>query len=175
MLKFPTTVLLTFILSTTFAQTDKKVSTYLSAQYDNTIYDKTKGNNPWGIGLGLESRLNNSTRFKPTVELTASIYLEDDKTLTTINDIPLQDVRNMVNLFAGYSFNPTNKLSISCVAGPSFISGQTFLSIKPSIDIFFSKNNRWTAKAYYINIFNREKITGSDFGLVGFALGIKLL
>ena len=174
MLKFITTSLLTFILLTTFAQTDRKVTTYLSAQFDNTLYDKTKGNNPWGIGLGLQSRLNTSTRFKPTIELTADIYLEDDKTLTTINDIPLQDVRHMVNLFAGSAFKVTKELSVSFTAGPSFIGGQTFVGIKPSVEVFFSKNNRLTAKAYYINIFYREKITSSDFGSVGLAFGIKL-
>ena len=174
MLKLLTTVSLTFILLTSFGQSERKLSTYLSTQFNKTLYDKTIGNNPWGIGLGLQSRLNNTTKFKPIVDLTADIYLEDDKTLVAINQIPLQDVRSMVNLFAGSAFNLTNRLSISIAAGPSFISGQTFLGIKPSIELFFSRNNRWAAKAYYINIFNREKITNGDFGSIGVALSIRL-
>jgi len=174
MLKFFTTLILTVILSTSFGQAERKVSTYLLAQYSKTLYDKTIGNNPWGVGLELQAILNNKTKFKPTIDLTADVYLEDDKTLITINDIPLQDIRGMVNLFAGTAFNPTNKVSISFVAGPSIISGQAFLGIKPSVEIFFSKNNKWTAKVSYINIFKREKITNGDFGSVSFSLGIKL-
>ena len=174
MIKYLATALLTFILSNSFCQAGK-LTTYLSAEYNNTIYDKTKANNPWGMGPGLQSRLNNATRFAPTLELTADFYLEDDKVLRTINNIPLQDVRHMINLFAGSSFAASNKLFISFVAGPSFISGGTFLGIKPSVDIFFSKDNRFTAKAYYINVFKREKISGSDFGTVGVAFGVRLL
>lgn len=59
-----------FSLTQTFGQTQKKVSTYLSTQYNKTIHDQTSGNNPWGIGLGLQAFYNNKSKFKPTIELT---------------------------------------------------------------------------------------------------------
>ena len=175
MQKVITTFLLCFILTQTFGQTQKKVSTYLLTQYNNTLYDLTKGNNPWGVGLGLQTFLNNKTKFKPTIELTGDIYLLDDKVFRTdANGNPLPDVRGMVNLFFGSSFNPTKNIYLSFVVGPSFTSGQTLLGIKPSIGFYFPKSQRWTGKISYINIFNRDKATKKDFGSLSLAIGLKL-
>ena len=80
----------------------------------------------------------------------------------------------MVNLFIGSSFRLTQSIYLSFIAGPSFISGQTLLGIKPSIGFYFSKFHRWTDKLSYINIFNRDKATQEDFGSVSFAIGVKL-
>ena len=167
-----------FILTQTFGQTQKKISTYLLTEYNKTIYDRTRGNNPWGVGLGLQTFFNNKTRFKPTIELTGDIYLEDDKVLRLNPDgsIPINynEVQGMVNLFVGTCFNPTRNIYLSFLAGPSFISGQTMLGIKPSFGFYFSKSQKWTGKISYINIFNRDKTTKEDFGSLSLAVGLKL-
>jgi hypothetical protein len=167
-----------FLLTQSFGQTQRKVSTFLQTQYNSTLYDYTKGNNPWGIGLGLQAFLNNKTKFKPTIELTGDIYLEDNKVLRLNPDgsIPKNDnsVSGVVNLFAGSSFHPTQSVYFSFVAGPSFISGQTLLGIKPSVGFYFSKNHKWTVKVLYINIFNRTQATKEDFGSLSLAIGLKL-
>ena len=167
-----------FILAQGFGQTQRKVTTYLLSQYNNTLYDYTKGNNPWGIGLGLQTFLNNKTKFKPTIEITGDIYLEDDKVLRLNSDgsIPKSDnsVSCMVSLFIGSSFHPTKNIYLSFVAGPAFINGQTLLGIKPSFGCNFSKNKRWTGKVSYINVFNRTPQTKEDFGSLSFAIGLKL-
>lgn len=166
------------MLTQSFGQTQRKVSAFLQTQYNSTLYDYTKGNNPWGIGLGLQAFLNNKTKFKPTIELTGDIYLEDDKVLRLNSDgsIPKNDnsVSGMVNLFAGSSFHPTQSVYLSFVAGPSFISGQTLLGIKPSVGFYFSKNHKWTGKVSYINIFNRTQATNEDFGSLSLAIGLRL-
>ena len=67
-------ILIAFIFFTLFdaaAQSQRKMSTYLSAQFNKTIYDRTLGNNPWSVGIGLQAFLNNKTKFKPVIELTA--------------------------------------------------------------------------------------------------------
>jgi hypothetical protein len=175
MRKIISTLLLVFLLTQTFGQSEKKVTTYLFAQYDKTIYDATLGNNPSGIGLGIQTFFNNKTKFKPTVEVTGDIYLQDDKVLRTdANGMITNDVRNMVNLFIGSSYRLTQNIYLSFVAGPSFISGQTLLGIKPSLGFYFSKNQRWTGKLSYVNIFNRDKTTKEDFGSINFAIGLKL-
>ena len=178
MQKVITTFLLCFILVQAFGQKQRKVSTYLLTQYNNTIYDWTSGNNPWGVGLGLQTFLNNKTKFKPTIELTGDIYLEDDKVLKLNPDgsIPpnYNDVRGMVNLFVGTSFDPTKNIYVSLVAGPSFINGQTMLGIKPSFGFYFSKSQKWTGKISYINIFNRDKTAKEDFGSLSLAVGLKI-
>ena len=78
MQKIVSTFLVPFIVTYTFGQTPKKVTTYLLTQYTKTIYDQTIGNNPWAIGLGLQAFVNNKSKFKPTIELTGDAYLEDD-------------------------------------------------------------------------------------------------
>jgi hypothetical protein len=175
MQKVITTFLLCFILTYSFGQAQKKISTYLLTQFNATLFDVTKGNNPWGVGLGLQTFLTNKTRFKPTIELTGDIYLQDDKVFRTDSTgTPLNDVRGMVNLFIGTSFNPTKNIYLSVVAGPSFISGQTLLGIKPSLSLYFTKSQRWTGKISYINIFNRGNAIKKDFGSLSLAVGLKL-
>ncbi len=166
------------MLTQVLAQTQKKLSTYLSTQYNNTLYDYTSGNNPWSLGFGLQTFFNNKTKFKPTIELTGDIYLEDDKLyrLNPDGTIPKEDntVGSMINLFVGSSFHPTQSIYVSLLAGPSFISGQTLLGIKPSFGVYFSKTQRWMGKISYINVFNRTKITGDDFGSLSLAIGYRL-
>ena len=81
MQKFFTTFLLFFILTQSFSQTQHKISGYLLAQYNKTIHDRTIGNNPWGMGVGLQAFLVNNSKIKPTIDITADAYLEDDKVL----------------------------------------------------------------------------------------------
>lgn len=175
MKKLIPTFLLCFLLTQLFGQTQKKVSTYLFTEYNKTITGATLGNNPSGIGLGLQAFFNNKTKFKPTIEITGDIYLEDDKVYRTdLNGTPLNDVPGMVNVFIGSTFQPTKNFFLSFTGGPSFIGGETLFGIKPSIGFYFSKNQRWAGKVSYINIFNQDKITKEDFGSISLSVGLKL-
>lgn len=175
MIKIASTFLCCFMLMQAGAQPERKLSTYLLAQYNKTIQDGTLGNNPWGMGLGLQTFFNNKTKFKPTIELTADIYLEDDKVFRmNTNGTPLNGVGGMVNLFAGASFDLAKNIYLSFVAGPSFISEQTLLGIKPSFGFYFSENKRWNGKLSYINILNRDENTKEDFTSISLAIGVRL-
>lgn len=175
MKKIISSILLCLILIQASAQVQRKVSVYLFAQYNNTIYDATAGNNPWGVGPGLQAFFNNKTKFKPTIEFTADTYLEDDKVLRlTTNGKPIQDLGSMVTLFVGTSFHPAQIIYFSLAVGPSLINGNTYFGIKPSFGFYFSNNQRWTGKISYINIFNRDQSTKEDFGSMSFAIGLKL-
>ena len=135
MQKLITTLLLCLMLTRSFSQSQRKASIYLLTQYNNTLYDYTAGNNPWGIGLGLQTFFNNKTKFKPTIELTGDVYLVDDKVFRSNPDGSFpedgNDVRGMINLFVGSSFHPDQSVYLSLVAGPSFISGQILLGLIP--------------------------------------------
>ena len=167
-----------FALINTSAQKHENVTIYFLTQYNKTIYDRTIGNNPSGVGLALQSFLITRTRFQPTAELTGDIYLGNDKVLRLNPDgsIPAEDndVRSMVNLFAGVSFNPATNIYLMLTTGPSFIGGQAKLGIKPSFGFHFSKSKKWTGKISYINIFNRQRTAKDDFGSLSVAIGIKL-
>src|ERR1044072_3330125 len=86
-----------FILTQSFGQTQRKVSTYVLADYNNTLYDYTIGNNPWSVGLALQTFLNNKSRFKSMMELTGDIYLEDDKVLKLNPDGSIPAENNTVS------------------------------------------------------------------------------
>jgi hypothetical protein len=178
MQKFITTFLICFVITQSFSQAQRKISIYLLTQYNKTLYDYTAGNNPRGIGLGLQAFFSNKTKFKPAIELTGDIYLEDDKVLRSNPDGTFpeggNDVGGMVNLFAGSSFHPNKSIYFSLVAGPSFIKRQILLGIKPSFGFYFSKNQKWTGKLSFINLFNRTKVVNEDFGSLSLAIGFKL-
>ena len=149
---------------------------YLQGQFNNTLYDVTKGNNPWGMGLGLQFFFNNLETLKPTFDLTADAYLEDDKVYRLYSDgTPINELGGMINVFAGASFHPIKTVFLSFVAGPSFISGQKALfGIKPSAGFYFSQNKKWTGKVSYINVYSRDERTKGDFGSMSFSLGLKV-
>lgn len=142
--------------------------------------DYTAGNNPWGIGLGMQAFWDNASRWVPMAELTADIYLEDDKVLRSNPDGSFpddgNDVPGMTNLFAGVACHLAPRFYISFTGGPSLINKHIFMGIKPSAGFFLSKNRKWMARASYINIFNRTKAPGDDidFSSVSLALAFKL-
>lgn len=158
-------------------QHELPVSVRLFAGYSRTLYDYTYGNNPWGIGLGFAATGKTNSKIQPLIELTADAYLEDDKVLRSNPDGSLPGTDNTVsstlNVFAGTSIYLSKKAYVSLTAGPSFISGQTLLGVKPSIGYNFSASGCWTAKMSYTNIFNRT-VAKEDFGTLAVSLGIKL-
>lgn len=163
------------IVSNGIGQNKKNISGYLLAQYNQTIRDRTKGNNPWGMGLGFQLLFNTHSRIRPMIDITADAYLEDDKVYRFNGDsTALTDVRSMLNLFAGVSYRITQTTYLSLAGGPAFISGETFIGIKPSFGFYFSKNQSWTGKISYINIFNRDFLTKEDFSSISFSIGKKL-
>jgi hypothetical protein len=170
-------LLLCFSFSNIFAQQSKHtVSAYLSAAFSKTVYDKTTGSNPWGMGLGLQAFLNTPSKFKLTMEVTGDIYLENDKVYYVFqNGDEIKGISGVVNVFAGASFHPDKTIYFSLLAGPSFINNRTSFGIKPSIGFYSSEKQRWLFKFSYINIFNREEFTKRDFGSVSFSIGCRLL
>ena len=175
MQKLNAILVLCFALQAAFAQPQRKVNAYLLTQFNNTLYDNTLGNNPWSIGLGLQAFFNTNTFIKPVAEVTADIYLEDDKVARLDSGGKIKDdLGGMINLFFGASVDPVKNISFSFSAGPSFINGNVYTGIKPSVGFYFPKNKRWMGKVSYINIFNRERISGEDFGSISLGIGLKL-
>ena len=127
------------------------------------------------FNLGLQLLFRQTAKLKPTIELTADTYLEDDKVLRLdTTGTPINAVGGMVNLFAGGSYHPIKTFYLAFVAGPSFLGGQTKFGIKPSMGFYFSQSQRWTGKLSYINIFNRYEKAKEDFGSISISLGVRL-
>ena len=174
MKKVISTFFFSFLALFSFSQ-DRLISVLLNTQYTGTIDDVTKGNNPWAIGSGVQGYLNNNSKFKPTVDITADIYLEDDKLMRYYSDGTVKkDLGGVVNVFAGAAYFLGNKSYFSFVMGPGFTEGQTNFGIKPSFGFYFSERKRWTGKISYINLFNRDKQSGQDFTSISFTLGVRI-
>lgn len=175
MRKLLTTFFLCAILTQAFTQKQRKMSLYIEGQYNQTIDDVTKGNNPWATGLGFQMFFRQQSMFKPTIEMTADAYLMDDKVYRGYLDgTPVGTFKDMVNLFAGVSVHPITNAYISFLAGPSFIGGQTLLGLKPSLGFYFSSKQKLTGKISYINVLKREARAKQNFTSISFALGVRL-
>ena len=167
-------ILLLFLIASSTHSQDK-VSGYFSLQYNKTVSDITFGNNPSGVGLGLETYINTKSKFKLTAEVTGHIYLENDKVFRmTTSGNGLESVGSMLNVFAGASFHPGVNAFFSFLVGPSFIDGDTRFGIKPSMGFYFDKGKKIMGKMSYINIFNRVKSFKEDFGTINITIGFKL-
>jgi hypothetical protein len=174
MQNFITTILLGFILIPCFGQKKCNSSLYLQGEYNRTLSDITIGNNPWGMGLGLQLFFRQTSKLRPAIELTADAYLEDDKVYRLYSDgRDIPTVREMINLFGGASFHPNRIVYLSFVAGPSFIR-QIYLGIKPSLGFYLSSNQKVTAKVSYINVFHRAPREKEKFSSVSLSLGFAL-
>jgi hypothetical protein len=158
------------------AQSKRKVSTWIELLYHHTIYDLTRANNPWGTGLGLQTFVNTSEKWKLMADLSAFIYLEDDKVMRLDeNDNEMPDVRSMANLFAGISFHPSSACYLTLVGGPSFVGGQTLFGIKPGFGFYFSPKQRWKGQISFVNVFGRStEFSKSSFGSASFSIGLRL-
>jgi hypothetical protein len=175
MQKLLSTILLCSILAHAVGQTQRKTSLYFEGQYNQTISDVTKGNNPWGMGLGLQMFFRQTSVFRPSVELTANAYLMDDKVYRMYLDgTPIGTVGGMINVFAGASVYPIRNAYVSFLAGPSFVGGQTLLGLKPSLGFYFSSNQKVNGKISYMNVLKREERAKQNFTSVSFALGVRL-
>jgi hypothetical protein len=175
MQKLLITLVLSSALTCALGQKERKISSFLTTQFNQTLYDASKPNNPWGLGLGLQTFYNNKTKFKPFIELTGNAYLAGDKVLRTDKyGNVINEVNGMVNLFAGVSCNASKNIYLSLATGPAFMTGQTSLGIKPAAGIYFPKSKRWKAEVSYLNIFNRHKPTGQDLGTLSLGIGIRL-
>ena len=175
MQKLIKTLLFCFALTPSFGQAKRAASLYLQGQYTHTLYDVTQGNNPWGMGLGLQVFFQPSSAFRPTLDFTADAYLEDDKVARlNADETVIGDVGSMVNLFAGLSYHPATRVYLSLAGGPGFISGETRWGIKPSVGYYFSSSQRWVGRLSYINVFNGEARTRENFGSISLSLGLRL-
>jgi hypothetical protein len=167
-------IFFSFVALFSFSQ-ERKISVLFNTQYTGTIDDVTKDNNPWAMGVGVQSYFNNNSRFRPTLDITADIYLEDDKVMRYYPDgTVMDDLGGVVSVFAGAAYFLGNRTYVSFVMGPGFTEGQTNFGIKPSFGFYFSERKRWTGKISYINLFNRDNRYGQDFTSISFTLGVRI-
>ncbi len=168
-----TLILLIFLAEKSYAQ--KKSTLFLQGQYYGTISDLTKGNNPWGAGIGMQFYLLPQAKIQPLVEFSTIAYVANDKILRLDeNENILEDFRGSTNLFAGLAYNHNGKFYIALIAGPSLVGKQLRPALKPEAGFYFTTNKRWKAAVSYLNVFNRGTTQKRNFESLGLAIGFRL-
>ena len=162
-------------------QTLSKFDGYVQAHFIKTINDADISQNPGGLGSGLLVFYSLNSRIRATLDMTCDIQPGGTKELDIIDGHEVQTMGAMHNLLIGLSTSTFKYFSVSIVAGPSLILprgledwARVRPSIKPSVNIFFPKNEKVMLRGYFIQTFKREKWTQSDFTAWGIGLGLKM-
>ena len=158
-----------------------KFDGYVQAHFVKTINDADISQNPGGVGSGLLVFYSLNSVIRPILDMTCDIQPGGTKELYIIDGHEMQTMGLMHNLLIGVSLFTFKYLSVSFVAGPSLILprglegwARVRPSIKPSVNIFFPKNEKVMLRGYFIQTFKREKWTQSDFAAWGIGLGLKM-
>ncbi|MEP7109262.1 MAG: hypothetical protein ABI760_14810 [Ferruginibacter sp.] len=167
-------ILTLFIATNSFSQTNRKVSTFLSFQVNSTVHDRTQTNNSGGAGFGLQTFLNTTTRFKPTVEVNANLFAGTKEMYLTADERPIYAKSSVASVYIGSSFHLTDRLFIATTFGPTFYNAATYFGIRPSIGFYPSQSKKWIAGASFTNVYQRDDISNETFGYLSFALALKL-
>src|SRR5690242_19391194 len=91
------------------AQKQNEISGYFLFDYNTTLYDKTLGNNPSGVGIGVQTMINTKSIFSPLIEINAQGSLENDDVFRlTKNGEGVPDARAIISVFGGSAFRVSN-------------------------------------------------------------------
>jgi hypothetical protein len=176
----PMKTLLTFLLcqiviTTSHGQNHRNLSTYLLPEFSQTLSDRTKWNNEYGLGLGIQTFWRATSTFTPFVQVSDDFIFLDDKVLRTNPDGTIQiTLENVAKVIAGTNIKLIGGLHISLAAGASFTGRQTLFTIKPGIGLLFGKNDRWILKTDYFEMYNRYSGERQNYTSLVFSLGIRL-
>jgi hypothetical protein len=155
------------------AQKKKIISAFATLQFTKTTKDITLGNNPWGIGVGAEAFMNVSKVFKPVMEITGDLYLEDDKVGRMSNDVMIPDVFAISKILGGISLQGGKYVNVAMVAGPAFLNKEVRWAVKPSVHLFLGDRERVFLKFALIRVYNRVKNFPDEFDSYSVGIGLK--
>lgn len=158
-----------------FAQKEKKTLLFIQPSFSQTLADRTKGNNIYGIGLGLQWTIQTKTKFSPTMNVTDNFIFLDDKVYrTNSNGTQMKSIQNVFKLFIGTNYDLTKHLYLSFLAGPGFINEEILLGISPSLGFYISKTKRFTTNISYTNILNRNSGEKENYISLNFSTGLRI-
>jgi len=140
MKKFFIPILICFTTLQAFAQKQDRISGYFLLHYYKTIYDRTLGNNPSGVGISVQTMINIKSMITPMIEISAQGSLEDDDVLRlTKNGNAAPDASGIINVFAGSAFKISSHFNFSFDMGPSFINSNTYFGVSLRVIFIFQK------------------------------------
>ncbi|TAF92631.1 MAG: hypothetical protein EAZ32_00735 [Cytophagia bacterium] len=157
-----------------FAQTARVLSGYARFHQHTTLYDRTIKNNERGVGVGFELLWNVSPHLKPKIEANSMIFA-GKKVLYLNPRGEIIDGKEFVsNLLIGGVYQPNKILYAGVLAGPSFLLAKRYLTIKPSVGVFFTQKQKVYLQMALTNVYQRDAISNQNFGYLNVEMGIQL-
>jgi hypothetical protein len=163
-------VLLLLATTACFSQRERKLATFASLQYNQTVYDQKPFHKTGIAGLGLQVLSNSKNLFKPTIEINADLFNENG---IGPADEPTEQKIIIPSVYIGSFFQPTDRFFIVATVGSTFHDNAHF-GVRPSVGFYPWSTKKWFAKASYSNVFQESEIQSKDFGYLSFALALKL-
>ena len=169
-------VLLTALCVTTccLAQKDRPVSAFASLNINNTLYDRTIGNNGVGFGAGLQLYIRTKSFIRPAIEATADAFGGNKQLYVTAADKPIYAKEEVFTVFGGIYIQATKRLFFTGTAGPAFLNNKAYLGIKPAVGYYFLPGHQLAGRICFTNIFQRDDISNQSFGYLNFTVAAKL-
>jgi hypothetical protein len=168
-------ILLYAFLSACFSMcAQDKLAVESGAQYNGTVYDRTKEGNINGGGVMLQVRLHRErSRIAPFLEATADVF-GGNREIQLINGQPVDIKRGVIGIYGGAAWYPLPRLFGSLATGVTFISYGKYFALKPAIGYHFGPRHGFTMRLSLTNTFERNAISNEDFGVVAFGVSFKL-
>lgn len=162
-------VLLLLISVTCFSQTERKFSTFASAQYNHTLYDQKPFNKTGIAGLGMQVMSNVKKVIRATMEVHIDLFNEHG---IGAADEPAKQTTVIPSVYIGAALHPTDRFFIAATAGSSFFDKVHF-AIRSSVGFYPCSTKNWLVKASFTNVF-QSNTQNKDFGYLSAALAVKL-
>lgn len=157
-----------------FAQKDRPVSAFASLNVNNTLYDRTIGNNGVGFGAGLQLYIRTKSFVRPAIEATADGFGGNKMLYITADEKPIYAKEEVFTIFAGLYIQATRRLFFTGTAGPGMFNNKAYLGIKPGVGYYFLPGHQLAGRICFTNIFQRDEISHQSFGYLNFTVAAKL-
>jgi hypothetical protein len=158
-----------------FCQAQKKMSIFIQGHVNNTFYDRTISNNAVGFGGSLQLFLNTNSGIHPTIEASSDIFGGTKELYVTANDAPIFAKETVGSILGGADLTISKNAFFGILTGLSFFNSQSFFTLKPSAEIRFPANHRFTFKIAFVHIFQHDYISNQPFGYLSTGLGIRII
>jgi hypothetical protein len=157
-----------------FAQKDKAVSLYVSADVSRTLYDRTQSNNAVGFGAGLLLYVRTKTWVRPVLDASSHVYGGTKELRVTADGKPIYAKDEVHNIYAGAYFQWAPRWFASFTAGPSFFNSHAYLGIKPGVGYFLLKGRQLAVRAAFTNVFQHDEQSKETFGFYTVSFVVKV-
>jgi hypothetical protein len=162
------------IVSVASAQKKQSVNLFVSGYASNMIYDEFSGFTFTGLGAGIQLHLNAAHKLKPQIDVAGNLF-PINKIAFILPDGSISGPKQSVaTIFAGFVYEPLNRLETGLSTGPAFHDDGTDIGIKPHLAYYLGKKKIIKAHASFTHIFVHNQFSNYNTGIINAGLAVKL-